>query len=65
MNGVRSFMMKKIQVIRNFNDANILLEKGYRILYITQDKNPKYLLFHFQNNEELQKDLQEITLSRK
>ena len=57
-------MNKTIQVIRNMNDANILLSKGHEIIYITQDKNGKFLLFHFKNNKQLQADLQEITKIR-
>jgi hypothetical protein len=59
-------MSKTIQVIRNMNDANVLLGKGHKILFVSQDKNNnKYLLFHFQNSEQLQMDLEEITNIRK
>jgi hypothetical protein len=58
-------MEKKIQVIRNFNDANILLEKGHLITKIDRDRNNRnYLIFLFENNENLQQDLKEITLSK-
>lgn len=55
-------MYKRIQVIRNFNDANILLEYGHQIKKIDRDRNNRnYLIFLFENNEELQKDLKKIT----
>lgn len=56
---------KSIQVIRNMNDANVLLGKGHKIIYISQDRNKKYLLFHFENSETLQTDLKEITPVKK
>ncbi|HCL4466677.1 TPA: hypothetical protein N2D78_003477 [Clostridium botulinum] len=55
-------MEKRIQVIKNYNDANLLLKKGHKILKIDRDKNSRnYLIFLFENNEELQKDLRNIT----
>jgi hypothetical protein len=58
-------MNKTVQVIRNMNDANVLLAKGHQIIFISQDRNTKFLLFHFSNSEKLQNDLQEITNIRK
>ena len=54
-----------IQVIRNYNDANILLNKGHQIIKIDRDKrNRRYLIFLFQNSDRLQNDLNEITISK-
>lgn len=54
--------MKTTQVIRNYNDANILLHKGHKIIKIDRDiRNRKYLIFYFVNSEQLQSDLLEIT----
>jgi len=54
--------MKTTQVIRNFNDANYLLDKGHRIYSIDRDRRDRrYLIFYFVNNEQLQKDLKDIT----
>lgn len=58
-------MNKTVQVIRNMNDANVLLAKGHQIIFISQDRNTKFLLFHFSNSGQLQNDLQEITNIRK
>ena len=41
-------IMSKVQVVKGFNDANVLLEKGYRILKIDRDRNNgEYLIFIF------------------
>jgi len=54
--------MCDIQVIRNYNDANILLERGHKIIKIDRDRrNREFLIFLFENNEKLQQDLKEIT----
>ena len=54
--------MNAIQVIRNFSDANILLERGHKIIKIDRDlRNRRFLIFLFENNDKLQQDLKEIT----
>ena len=54
--------MCDIQVIRNYNDANILLERGHKIIKIDRDRrNREFLIFLFENNVKLQQDLKEIT----
>lgn len=53
--------MSKVQVVRSFNDANVLLEKGYRIIKIDRDRNNReYLIFIFEYSEELRRDLKEL-----
>lgn len=55
----------KNQVIRNYLDANKLLQKGHKIISIDRDiNNRRYLIFIFENSEQLQSDLKEITLQR-
>jgi len=54
--------MCTIQVIRNYNDANILLERGHKVIKIDRDRrNREFLIFLFVNSDKLQKDLKEIT----
>jgi len=54
--------MNAIQVIRNFSDANILLDRGHKIIKIDRDRrNRDFLIFLFDNNDKLQQDLKEIT----
>lgn len=53
--------MSKIQVVKSFNDANVLLEKGYKMLKIDRDRNNRnYLIFIFEYSDELRKDLKEL-----
>lgn len=55
--------MKPIQVIRNYSDANVLLEKGHKIIKIDRDRrNRNFLIFLFVNNKKLQEDLKAITI---
>lgn len=62
---IGDYYMKPMQVIRNYNDANILLDKGHKIIRIDRDaRNRKYLIFYFSNNKQLQSDLAEITPSK-
>ena len=54
-------MMSKVQVVKSFNDANVLLEKGYRMLKIDRDRNNReYLIFIFEYSDELRKDLKNL-----
>ena len=54
--------MQTIQVIRNYNDANLLLSMGHRIKKIDRDRrNRDYLIFLFYNSQKLQEDLEQIT----
>ncbi|MBM7835751.1 hypothetical protein [Clostridium sardiniense] len=51
-----------MQVVRNYNDANILLSRGHKLLKIDRDKNNrKYLIFLFKRTNGLMEDLKEIT----
>lgn len=51
----------KYKVIRNYNDANKLLALGHRILKIDRDRNNRdYLIFLFENNDKINKDLENI-----
>lgn len=51
----------KIKVIRNYNDANILLSKGNKIIKIDRDKrNRNYLIFLFEESEKLLEDLKDL-----
>lgn len=53
--------MSKVQVVRSFNDANVLLKKGYRMIKIDRDKNSReYLIFIFEYSDELRKELKEL-----
>lgn len=57
--------MCTIQVIRSYNDANILLERGHNIIKIDRDRrNREYFIFLFENNDKLQQDLKDITIKR-
>lgn len=50
------------KVIRNYNDANKLLELGHKIIKIDRDiRNRDFLIFIFESNEKLIKDLKDIT----
>lgn len=54
--------MQRIQVIRNYNDANLLLNMGHSIKKIDRDRrNRDYLIFLFYNSQKLQEDLEQIT----
>ena len=49
----------KYKVIRNYNDANKLLALGHKILKIDRDRNNRdYLIFLFENNDKINKDLE-------
>lgn len=51
----------KYKVIRNYNDANKLLALGHKILKIDRDRNNRdYLIFLFENNDKINKDLENI-----
>lgn len=51
----------KYKVIRNYNDANKLLALGHKILKIDRDRNNRdYLIFLFENNDRIDKDLENI-----
>ena len=51
----------KYKVVRNYNDANKLLALGHRILKIDRDRNNRdYLIFLFENNDKINKDLENI-----
>lgn len=51
----------KYKVIRNYNDANKLLVLGHKILKIDRDRNNRdYLIFLFENNDTIDKDLDNI-----
>ena len=57
--------MKEKQVIRNYIDANLLLDRGHLITKIDRDiNNRRFLVFEFENNAKLQSDLKEITVER-
>ena len=51
----------RYKVIRNYNDANKLLALGHKILKIDRDRNNRdYLIFLFENNDKINKDLKNI-----
>ena len=51
----------KYKVIRNYNDDNKLLALGHKILKIDRDRNNRdYLIFLFENNDKINKDLENI-----
>ena len=53
--------MSKVQVVKSFNDANVLLEKGYKMLKRERDRNNRdYLIFIFEYSDKLRKDLKEL-----
>ena len=55
----------KYKVVRNFNDANKLIDKGYKVLKIDRDKrNRDYLVFLFEYSNELLADLDKITFNK-
>lgn len=54
--------MKELQVVRNYNHANVMLKQGHTIVKIDRDiRDRRFLIFFFKNSEELQKDLNAIT----
>lgn len=54
--------MNKVKVIRNYNDANKLINMGNKILKIDRDKNDRdYFVFIFEYSDKLMCDLKEIT----
>lgn len=54
-------MNKKLKVVRNYNDANVLLSKGYKMLKIDRDKfNRDYFVFIFEYSDELIKELKDL-----
>ena len=51
----------RYKVIRNYNDANKLLALGHKILKIDRDRNNRdFLIFLFENNDKIDKDLENI-----
>lgn len=53
---------ESIKIIRNYNDANLLLDRGHKIVQVDRDRRDrKYMIFIFEKNEQLLKDLEEIT----
>ena len=51
----------KYKVVRNYNDANKLLQKGYTIKKIDRDRNNRdFLIFLFEDNEKITKDLENL-----
>ena len=57
--------MVKYKVVRNYNDANTLIEMGNKLLKIDRDRNNRdYLIFLFEYNEKVIKDLNKITFSK-
>lgn len=52
----------KIKIIRNYNDANKLIERGHKIIKIDRDnRNRNYLIFIFEETDKLMSDLKDIT----
>ena len=57
--------MVKYKVVRNYNDANTLIEMGNKLLKIDRDRNNRdYLIFLFEYNDKVIKDLNKITFSK-
>ena len=57
--------MVKYKVVRNYNDANTLIEMGNKLLKIDRDRNNRdYLIFLFEYNDKVIKDLNKITLKK-
>lgn len=51
-----------VKVIKTMNTANVLLERGNKIVHIDRDKNNKdYLIFLFDKTDKLLTDLNEVT----
>lgn len=58
--------LNRYLVVRNYNDANILLSKNYQILKIDRDKNDRTkLIFLFENNKNILKELNNISNKKK
>lgn len=58
-------MMSNTKVVRNYNDANVLIEKGYKLLKIDRNKNDRrYLIFIFEYSEELIQELRDLSLNK-
>ena len=57
--------MVKYKVVRNYNDANTLIEMGNKLIKIDRDRNNRdYLIFLFEYNDKVIKDLNKITFSK-
>lgn len=57
--------MIKYKVVRNYNDANTLIEMDNKLLKIDRDRNNRdYLIFLFEYNDKVIKDLNKITFSK-
>lgn len=51
-------------MVKNYNDANTLILKGYKILKIDRDINDrKVLIFLFENNINILKELKNLSKS--
>ena len=56
----------KTKIVRNYSDANELMHKGYRCLGVDRDnRNRKFIIFFFEESEELIKDLKELEVTHK
>lgn len=52
----------KYKVIRNYNDANRLIDMGHAMKKIDRDRrNREFLIFLFEESDELLRDLEAIT----
>ena len=59
-------VLNRYLVVRNYNDANILLEKGYQILKIDRDRDDRLkLIFLFENDKNILKELKNISNNKK
>lgn len=53
--------MGKYKVVKSFNDANVLIEKGFNVRKIDRDKNNRdYLIFLFDYSDELISELRKL-----
>lgn len=61
----KKFKPEEIKVIRNYNDANKLLDMGHKIVQIDRDvNNRRYLIFMFEKTKKLMQDLETITTKK-
>lgn len=52
----------RYKVIRNYNDANKLIDMGYEVKKIDRDRRDReFLIFLFEESDELLSDLKAIT----
>lgn len=54
-------VMENLKCVRNFNDANKLIELGHKLVRIDRDKRDRsFMVFLFEANESIIRDLKSL-----